>query len=226
MRVADTGQVKLTLVRHGETGANVARLLDTGAPGANLTTAGRAQAAALVETFAGAPVDAVYASTLVRTQQTAAPLAAVRRLEVQVRPGLREISAGRLEMRGDADALDVYLSTSLAWAAGDLTAQIPGGESGAEALDRFDGVVAEAAASGARSVVMVSHGTVIRAWATSRSQVTVEFAARSRLGNTDAVVLEGSPDEGWCVLSWAGRPVPDAVVAPRVPVSAGSTPSR
>ena len=211
----------LTLVRHGETGANVARLLDTGAPGANLTLAGRTQAAALVGALDGMPVDAVYASTLVRTQQTAAPLATSRRLDVQVRAGIREISAGRLEMRGDTGAVDHYLATSLAWAAGDLAAAIPGGESGADVLDRFDDVVAEAAASGARSVVMVSHGTIIRTWATVRSQVRVDFASRSRLANTDTVVLDGSPADGWRVLSWAGRPVPEDE---RTPVGAGSTP--
>ena len=66
--------MRLILVRHGQTSANVAVLLDTAHPGADLTDLGRAQAAALPTTFDGVPIDALYASTLVRAQQTAAPL--------------------------------------------------------------------------------------------------------------------------------------------------------
>jgi len=202
--------MRLILVRHGETTANVALLLDTAEPGADLTDVGRAQATALVQTLEGTAIDAIYASNLVRTQQTAAPLAAARGLTVHVRAGLREISAGDLEMAGSPEAIATYLDTSLAWAAGDLTPMLPGGETGAATLARFDDVVAEVAATGADTAALFSHGTIIRAWSTARSDFPVERAARSRLANTDAVVLEGTPEEGWRVLSWAGSPVDDA----------------
>ena len=201
--------MRLILIRHGETTANVALALDTAVPGADLTELGHAQAAALTDTLDGTAVDAIYASTLVRTQQTAAPLATARRLTVQVRSGLREISAGDLEMADDAESVRHYLDTSLAWAAGDLTPKLPGGETGAAVLSRFDAVVEEAAATGAESVALFSHGTIIRAWATARSDFPAERAARSRLANTDVVELEGSPDDGWRVLTWAGTPVND-----------------
>ena len=201
--------MRLILVRHGQTSANVAGLLDTAHPGADLTDIGREQAAALPTALPaaldGAAIDALYASPLVRTQQTAEPLATAHGLEVQVRPGLREISAGDLEMLGDAASVEHYLSTAIAWVAGDLDARLPGGEAAAEVLGRFDEVVAEAAGSGAGTVVMVSHGTVIRAWAAVRAGIPAEWAAQSRLANTDVVVLEGHPDEGWRALSWGGR---------------------
>lgn len=199
--------MRLILVRHGQTSANVAGLLDTAHPGADLTDVGREQAAALPAVLDGAPIDALYASTLVRTQQTAAPLATTHGLPVQVRAGLREISAGDLEMLGDAESVERYLSTAIAWVAGDVDAMLPGGEAAADVLARFDDVVAEAAGSGAETVVMVSHGTVIRTWAAVRAGVPAEEAARSRLANTDVVVLEGHPDEGWRALSWGGRPL-------------------
>lgn len=197
--------MRLILVRHGQTSANVAGLLDTAHPGADLTDVGRAQAAALPAALDGAPIDALYASSLVRTQQTAEPLAAAHGLEVQARDGLREISAGDLEMLGDADSVERYLSTAIAWVAGDLDARLPGGEAADDVLARFDDVVAEAAGSGAETVVMVSHGTVIRSWAAVRAGMPADEAARSRLANTDVVVLEGHPDEGWRALSWGGR---------------------
>ena len=96
--------MRLILVRHGQTSSNISRALDTTEPGPDLTNLGRAQAAALPRMLDGTPIEAIYASTLVRTQQTAAPLAAAHGLDVQVRAGLREVSAGELEMRFDAVA--------------------------------------------------------------------------------------------------------------------------
>lgn len=86
--------MRLPLVRHGQTPSHADGLLDTAVPGPGLTPLGRAQAAALPGALAGEDIDALYASTLIRTQQTAAPPAAARGHEVLVRDGIRELSAG------------------------------------------------------------------------------------------------------------------------------------
>ncbi|WP_460070928.1 histidine phosphatase family protein [Streptomyces sp. YKOK-I1] len=200
--------MRLLLVRHGQTPTNVHCLLDTAAPGPGLTALGEQQAAALVDALAGEHLDAVYASTLVRTQLTAAPLAAARGLDVQVRDGIREVFAGDLEMRpGESPQAALYMRTVFAWADGDLDLRMPGGESGAEFLARYDAVVAEAAA-GASAAALVSHGAAIRTWTAARARnVDVPFAAAHRLANTGAVILEGDPVSGWQVLTWAGATV-------------------
>ncbi|MFC8866465.1 histidine phosphatase family protein [Streptomyces sp. NPDC057148] len=200
--------MRLLLVRHGQTPSNLKHLLDTDAPGPGLTPLGQEQAAALPQALAAERIGALYASTLVRTQLTAAPLAAATGLDVRVRDGLRELAAGELEMRGDEDAAAVYLSTAFAWSAGDTGRRMPGGENGVEALGRFDAVVAEAAESGADTVAMVSHGAMIRAWVAARADnVDVSYAAGHPLGNTGIVVLTGSPDRGWRALLWEGSPL-------------------
>ncbi|GAA2888685.1 histidine phosphatase family protein [Streptomyces mexicanus] len=205
--------MRLILVRHGETPSNVVSRLDTAVPGPGLTDLGQRQAAALPEALAEEDIEAVYASTLVRTQLTAAPLAAARGLDVIVRDGIREVSAGDLEGEaGDSERGRLYLRTVLAWAAGDLDLRMPGpgGESGAEALARYDAVVAEAAAGGAETVAMVSHGAAIRLWTAVRAHnLDADFAAAHPLRNTGVVILDGSPADGFKALSWAG-----AVVAP------------
>ncbi|MEU6664974.1 histidine phosphatase family protein [Streptomyces sp. NPDC046727] len=203
--------MRLLLVRHGETPSNVDRLLDTAVPGPGLTPLGEAQAAALPAALADEDIEALYASTLIRTQLTAAPLAAARGLDVLVRDGIRELSAGDLEMLpGHSPQGERYLRTVFAWAAGDTALRMPGGESGEEALARYDAVVAEAAASGARTVAMVSHGAAIRVWTAARAHnVDVAFARARPLENTGVVILEGSPSDGWKALSWEG-----ALVAP------------
>lgn len=198
--------MRLILVRHGQTASNVAGLLDTDEPGAQLTGLGLRQAAALPDVLDGERIDVLYASTLVRTQQTAAPLAASLGLDVRVRDGLREVRAGALEMRGDAAAVQLFCDTTFAWSLGDVDVRLPGAESGAEVFARYDEVIDEIARSRVGTATVFSHGTVIRTWAAARAcNVTAECAASKPLTNTGAVVLEGSPRAGWYALAWDGR---------------------
>ncbi|MFF2655473.1 histidine phosphatase family protein [Streptomyces sp. NPDC058045] len=208
--------MRLLLIRHGQTPSNLEFLLDTAVPGAMLTELGERQAAALPAAVAEEKIRALYASTLIRTQLTAAPLAAERGLEVQVRDGIREIAAGELEMeRGDSPHGLAYMETAFAWSQGETGLRMPGGEDGAETLGRFDAVVAEAAVDGG-TVAMVSHGAVIRVWVAARAaNVDVAFAAAHLLDNTGVVALEGSPEQGWTVVSWQGTAVAGPAPGPQ-----------
>ncbi|MEU4892525.1 histidine phosphatase family protein [Streptomyces sp. NPDC044780] len=220
--------MRLLLLRHGQTPSNLKHLLDTAEPGPGLTSLGQDQAAALPRALASERIDALYASTLLRARLTAAPLAAATGLEVRVRDGIREVVAGDLEMRGDDEAIATYLTTVFAWSAGDTERRIPGGENGVEALGRFDSVVAEAAATGAATVAMVSHGAAIRMWVAARSaNVDVAYASGHALRNTGAVVLSGSPTRGWQTLLWEGSPLGPAEETPDAsgPAGAASVPA-
>jgi broad specificity phosphatase PhoE len=203
--------VRLMLIRHGQTPANVLHQLDSTVPGPGLTILGAEQAEAIPRALDGEPIDAIYASTMTRAQLTAAPLAASRGLPVLVRDGLREIFAGDLETRTDHEAATAYVRTTLAWADGDLSRRMPGGEDGAEVLARFDEVVAEVAGTSAGAAVVVSHGAIIRTWAAARAEnLDAAFAAENALSNTGIVVLDGDPSTGWRALTWAG----DAIGGP------------
>src|SRR4051812_46351978 len=68
-------KVRLLLIRHAQIPSNVLGVLDTGAPGPSLTDLGREQARALAATLGDEPVEAAWASTLVRTQETIGPAA-------------------------------------------------------------------------------------------------------------------------------------------------------
>ncbi|PZP38129.1 MAG: histidine phosphatase family protein [Kocuria rhizophila] len=197
--------MRLILVRHGQTSSNVGHCLDTAEPGADLTELGREQAEALVDTLGSEPVRAMFVSNLVRTQQTAAPLARHFRLEPIVREGLREISAGDLEMANDEESIQTYVRTAVGWSAGNWNARIPGSEeNGHDVIRRFDAVVSEAIDSAAEGDVpiLVSHGAIIRAWTAARCEnIGVDFVAHNALSNTGAVVIEGSEDR-WLVTHW------------------------
>ncbi len=84
------------LIRHGENdflGKKLAGWL----PGVHLNDRGREQAEALGRALKGTRLQAVYASPLERTMETAEPIARDQGLEVTPRPGLGEIRIGRWE---------------------------------------------------------------------------------------------------------------------------------
>jgi len=215
--------MRLLLIRHGQTPSNVLGLLDTAVPGPGLTDLGQQQAAALPETLSDYRIDAIYASSQLRAQLTAAPIAADRSIEVQIRDGLREIGAGELEMLGDDRSIRTYQQTIRQWMSGELTVTMPGGQSGAEVLDRFDAVVAEAvdllrdSAGTDGAAVLVAHGAVLRLWATVRASdlASVEgvLGHAHSLQNTGMIVVGDRPEGGWQLISWAGRPIGGARLA-------------
>lgn len=197
--------MRLTLIRHGQTHSNVGRHLDTAAPGADLTDLGRQQAAALVDRLVDHDVDGLYVSRLVRTHQTAAPLASARGLAPVELPGLHEITAGDWEMRNDDEAMHGYLSTMRAWSVEGLHVRMPGGEDGTGFFSRYDADVLRAATESSAPVI-VSHGAAIRVWVADRAaNVAHEDIAFMELHNTGVVELEGDPVDGWRLLRWQGE---------------------
>ncbi|GAB3283341.1 histidine phosphatase family protein [Kineosporia babensis] len=195
--------MRLLLIRHGQTHSNVAGALDTARPGADLTDLGREQAELLVDRLKDETIDALHASTLVRTQQTIAPLAQARGLEVAIHDGIREWDAGDLEMNNDLESVDLYVKVAMSWAAGQTDVQMPGGPSGAEALGRYDAVIEQIAASGVGCAAVVSHGAAIRTWVAARATgVDVEYAEDNPLLNTQVIKLVGDPQGGWVVEDW------------------------
>jgi broad specificity phosphatase PhoE len=195
--------LRLLLVRHGQTAANVARALDTRPPGAPLTDLGHEQAAALADRLGDDPITAVYASTATRAQQTAAPLAARLGLEVQVIDGVHEVFAGDLENRSDEPAREQFEANYAAWKRGELDAHLPGGESARELRDRFAAAIARIRAAASGSVVLVSHGGTIRLGVAALIGDTAEAAY---IANTGVVVLEAVPDGGWRLEHWDPAP--------------------
>lgn len=203
--------MRVLLIRHGQTPANVRGDLDTAAPGPGLTELGRRQAESLVDALGPEPIAGIYVSRLVRTHLTAAPLAAARGLTPVELPGTHEIEAGDLEGRRDPDAVRAYFGTVIAWVEGDLARPMPGGPDGAAFFARFDASLAQIATRHApdATVAVVSHGAAIRVWAGARvPEFGGDVAGSRHLDNTGVVAVEGTVpglgSGGWRGLSWAG----------------------
>ncbi|RAX14948.1 histidine phosphatase family protein [Pseudarthrobacter sp. AG30] len=204
--------MRLLLIRHGETPGNVLGQLDTDHPGPGLTELGERQAEAMARALANERIGALYASTLIRTQITAAPLARRHSLDIEVLDGLHEIEAGSLEKLTDHESHKRYMGTVISWAAGNLDQRMPAGPDGHAFFDRFDAAIANVVERAVRdrhgTAAVVSHGAAIRTWTGLRARgAGHEFAARHILANTGIVAVEGSLDGGWNLIHWDGSPV-------------------
>ncbi|WP_141879379.1 histidine phosphatase family protein [Homoserinimonas aerilata] len=205
--------MRLLLIRHGQTPANVLGQLDTAHPGPGLTELGLRQAAAIPDALQQQPIDALYASTLLRTHLTAAPLAGARGLDVGIRPGLHEIEAGRLEGLNDKQSVRAYLETVFAWGSGQLDVAMPGGPNGHDFFGRYNDDLSAIAGSGASAAAVVSHGAAIRVWVAANARnIDPMFTAENPLENTGIVVLDGSFATGWDLVQWAGEPIGGAAL--------------
>lgn len=112
--------IVIDFVRHGQTPGNAAMLIDTAVPGPGLTALGQQQAQAIANALAAkGPYAGIFDSQLIRTQQTAAPLANLLGMAPQVLPGLNEIHAGIFEdLPQISPAGLLYLVGPIAWTLG------------------------------------------------------------------------------------------------------------
>ena len=223
---ADDASVVLDFVRHGESGDMT--VVNTLVPGPDLTDTGEQQAQDLVNALSGKGIDDIYASAMIRSQETAAPLAEALHLPIQVLPGLNEIDAGIFEgipvnVGGLPLGGALYLLAPLAWTLGlDFVPQLgstvdPNGiafdESFSHAVQSiYDG----SADTGAGNITdaVFSHEGSIAIWTLMNVNnpdfglVLQEFLNTGELlPYTGQVVVDGSPGN-WTLVSWDGMPVP------------------
>jgi probable phosphoglycerate mutase len=158
--------VEVVLVRHGASEAALPgqsfELVD-GQGDPALSEVGKAQARSVAATLRGESFSGLFASSLRRTQETAAPLTEATGLDVAVLPDLREINLGELEggayriKVAEGDPVVAEIARQERW---DV---IRGAESPEEFSGRLRAEIAEIAATvpaGTTTVAFV-HGAVI-----------------------------------------------------------------
>ncbi|WP_193598834.1 histidine phosphatase family protein [Microbacterium sp. YJN-G] len=151
----------ITLVRHGQTDWNLARRIQ-GSTDIPLNETGRADALAAAQALAAGAHHAVYASPLVRAHETGRIIASHLGLaEPAITRGLREREFGVAEGTSVADYIAQY---------GGWHAEVPGAETLEQvrdrALDSLDRIVRASrrrSSPTAESIIVVTHGGVIRA---------------------------------------------------------------
>jgi broad specificity phosphatase PhoE len=205
---ADHHAIVLTFIRHAQSEANAAGIIDTTVPGPDITPLGSGQALAVANELSVNSYDGIYASTMVRTQETAAPMSQALDEPVTVLAGLREIEAGTNEGKQESDAPLDPAKAPLVWMRGDRAARIPGSINGNEFESRFNDAVETVYRSGQTNPVVFSHGEAITCWVLMNAKNANMSPPNTSLPNTAHVVLTGSPRAGWTLVNWNGIPVP------------------
>lgn len=197
--------ITLTFIRHAESEANAAEVAATTVPGPPLTALGKEQAAALADKLKGGKYDGVYASQMVRTQQTAAPTAKALGEQVSVLPGLNEISAGWFEGISMKDTSGTFLLGPEGWLRGDRRYGIPGSVDGNQFNAAFTAAVQKIYDSGQDNPVAFSSGLSVMMWTLLNARNgKPSLLTDHPLPNVGRVVVTGNPATGWTLTDWDG----------------------
>ncbi len=210
LAVIPAGAMTVTFVRHAESQANAAGIINTEVPGPGLSPAGQAQAVLVADVLAAQAHDNAYASTMIRTQDTAKPYSTKTGKTVKVIDGVQEINAGIFEGSSEDEGIGRigYALAPIAWSLGLRFVRIPGSEDGNEFDARVDGALAQIEADGSETPVVFSHGATIMFW----TMMNVDnpdplLLLTHQLDNTETVVVEKNGDGSWTLKSWGGEEV-------------------
>jgi broad specificity phosphatase PhoE len=168
------------LLRHGEHVLR-GRVLAGRTPGVGLSARGRIEIAAVADRLAEEKIEALYASPLQRTRETAEILSARFDLPIEYRDDLLELDFG--EWTGlTFDAVRTDERWRL-WSTCRSIATIPGGESMREVQERVVRALFELRqAHRDGTVLIVSHGDVIRAALLFALGMPLDFYSRIEVG--------------------------------------------
>ena len=197
------GSADIRLIRHGQSEPYVPGApfpLTGGHADPGLTATGQEQAARLADRLATARIDAIYVSTLRRTAQTAAPLAARLDLAPRVEPGLREVHLGDWEggeyrqRVAERDPIVRRVFEQERWEV------IPGAETSASLAARVRAAIERLAAAhaGHRLAVFTHGGVIAQALALASGSRPFAFLSADN-GSVSRLVVTG---QHWIVRSF------------------------
>lgn len=229
------GAMTVTFIRHAQSEGNASGVIDTRVPGPPLTDLGREQASHVADRLVEDGIDFeafdnLYVSTMIRTQQTAAPLAwaldktpviigAYASTKPAADAGIQEISAGVFEGTSQDSGIGRlgYALIPVGWALGLRFLRIPGSEDGNEFDARVDAAIEQMRAGGDTNgdneinVAAFSHGATIMFWTMMNvDNPNLALMLQHPLENTDIVLVEENGRGGWTLKKWAGIEVGEA----------------
>ena len=177
----------VTLLRHGQTERS-SRGAYSGQLDVPLTSLGREQAQRCAEGLAGAGVDAVYTSPLVRARDTARAIADATGAPLIVEQRLIEVDYGPFEGFDRETALDAFGQAFADWRADPFGSPVAGMEPLPQALRRASAATAEALEA-REHPVLVAHQGILRIVLIALGELAPEDYFSQRLKEAEPVVI-------------------------------------
>jgi len=178
----------VTLVRHGQT-VSSARLAYSGRSDIPLTDLGREQARQAARRLAGAGIDAVVSSPLIRARDTAQAIAEATGAPLRIDERLTEVDYGPFEGLDRAGARQRIGAPFDAWRADPFDSPVPGMEPLADALQRAGAATADALAAHAHPVI-VGHQGILRIVLVALGQMAPGDYFATRLHEAQPLVVQ------------------------------------
>lgn len=198
--------MKLYFVRHGESEANILRVISNRGWIHPLTEKGRQQARDLAVKLKTASITKIYTSPLQRAAQTAEILSQNLGVEFEITDALREFDCGIAEGRTDAEAWRLNAWVNEEWAVHHRwESRIEGGESFLDLRSRFLPLVNDLLQDHAHrpeNFILIGHGALYYHMLTQiLPNLPVQF--EGGFPNTGYLLVEARP-EGLVCLEWCG----------------------
>jgi probable phosphoglycerate mutase len=207
--------MQIYFVRHGESEANVQRVISNRGSVHPLTERGREQAADLAKRLRAAGAMRLYTSPLLRAVQTAGILSAALGVSYEVADALREYDCGVIEGRSDPESWALHRAQREDWLIRRRwETRIEGGESFLDMERRFvpfvRGLAGDVAQRSGECIVLVGHGGLYACMLPLvLANVDFDRSADLPFPNTGYVLAETGP-RGLTCLEWCGTPLGDS----------------
>lgn len=187
-------QMQIYLIRHGRQSSNLCNV------NVDLSREGHRQAELVGERIKKYGIERLYASTLLRAQQTAEHIAQIVKLPVITARDIHEIDFGTWTGISDVELDKLYYEEREAYRKGLKDIHYPEGECGVSCFERYykgmEWIVADAKAKGALKIAVVTHGIAMRVFLCGI--LDIPFAKRGTLAKSleNASITELRYEEG------------------------------
>ncbi len=188
--------VRLILVRHGQTDANLNRMIQ-GQSNGSLNATGRAQVEALGRYLQGIQLDQIFASPLRRAYDTACAIAHFHKLGVVVSSSIAEWNCGAL----DGLPADTFMEQMRATGLPLSEFRPKGGETLTEVRQRAANFLDEVLPhQEQRTILICSHGDFLRALVSVMRGITIEEASSIHFDNASYSIVDHA-DGHWDITA-------------------------
>ena len=187
---------QLYLIRHGEVEERYHRVFGGSRIDMELSPLGQQHGAAVARWLADTPLDALYASPMVRVQQTLAPLAAAKGLQPILVPDLREVDFG--DWTGYRwDGIQEHFGVSaFDWLEIIENPGIPNGETAAALAQRVQPALLKILQENPhRRVAIFCHGGIIRVILALLLEQPLKYMAHFNIEYGSLSIVEVQPEK-------------------------------
>ena len=201
--------MQILFTRHGESEANLHKIISNRDLPHHLTARGVFQSTALADTLRKWNVKQVICSPIMRANETGQIIAEKLGIPLGISNALREFDCGMMEGRGDADAWSAHDAALQAWDdRRDFAFRIaPDGESYEDVKARFLPFIEtliETNRDMAGNILLVSHGSMLHLMLPLvLVNVDRAFTKHHPLGNCELIVTQPQDANLFCT-AWAG----------------------